>query len=80
MLFGPPLRHGSSEYHLRQARWRHRFLRSAKNSRRAPGSQPGDYLNRLLASNNAEFQSAFGLQPSHRPEFAVATITTVPKS
>ena len=31
MLFGPPLRRGFSEYHLRQVRHRHRYLRSAKN-------------------------------------------------
>ena len=48
MLFGPPLRRGSSEDHLRQVRWCHRFLWNAKNSRRAPGSQPGDYLDKLL--------------------------------
>ncbi len=48
MLFGPPLRRGSSEYHQRQVRWRHRYWRSAKNSRRAPGSQPGYYSDRLL--------------------------------
>ena len=48
VLFGPPLRRGSSEYHPCQVRHRRRFLMVAKNRPGAPGSQPGDYSDRLL--------------------------------
>ena len=56
VLFGPPLRRGSSEYHLRQVGHRRRFLMGAKNHPGAPGSQLGDYSDRLLASLRARPQ------------------------
>ena len=44
VLFGTPLRRGSSEYHLRQVRHRRRFLMAAKNhavaTRRLLGQAP----------------------------------------
>ncbi len=48
VIFGSPLRRGSSEYHPCQVRHRRRFLMEAKNHPGAPGSQPGDYSDRLL--------------------------------
>ena len=47
VLFGTPLRRGSSEYHLRQVRHRRRFLRAAKNhavaTRRLLGQAPSPW-------------------------------------
>ena len=48
VLFGPPQRRGSSEYHLCQVRHRRRFLTVAKNhavaTRRLLGQAPGGFL------------------------------------
>ena len=52
VLFGLPLRRGSSGYHLCQVRHRRRFLMEAKNHPGAPGSQPGDYSDRLLGDRS----------------------------